>query len=142
MPERGLKPATTFEGKVCNDSPRQGPRLFPGAALGFRQSEEQRLAVGERDVSAYSASRTIFRLIALHRYVGSRRQRFLREAKPVKIVRAGPFDHPRDRLAIRAFDVDVNPRMWVRQLPLHDRSPNLDWFGLIELCGKRVMCQR
>jgi hypothetical protein len=93
--------------------PSQGGEYFKillaGTALSFRQPEEEFFAIRKNDVSANGTSGTIFRLVALYGDVGSCRQRFLRQAESVQIVRASPFDHPSDDLAVGALDIDVNP---------------------------------
>ena len=116
--------------------------LFGGPALRFRQSEEELSAVSKGNVSADAASRPVLRLVALDQDLGSRRQRLLREAESVEIVRAGAFDHPGDRFAIRALHVDVNPGVRVGQFPLHDRPPHLDRLVLVEFRPERMMRPR
>src|SRR6185312_16778213 len=71
-----------------------GPRppcrleLLLGRPLRLGQSEEELLAAGKRDVSADGTRGTVLGLVALDRDLGSGRQRLLRQAEPVEIVRA------------------------------------------------------
>src|SRR6185503_6345612 len=96
-------------------------------STGARRTDEQLLAIRERDVAAVGAIRTVLGLEALDEDLGALSQRLLVPATAQQRVGRATFDHPAlDLTGLRILHVDVDPGVRVDPLHLHDRAPQLD----------------
>src|SRR6185503_4742715 len=113
---------------------------FVGRARAGR-TDEQLLAVRERDVAPVGPIRTVLGLEAFDEDLSALGERGLVPTTAEQRVWRAAFDHPPFHLPSgRVLHVDVNPGMRVDPFHLHDRAPQLDRTLGVEFSRKGVVC--
>src|SRR5262245_7838027 len=95
-------------------------------SVGRTRTEEQRLPVGQREVAAVGAKRSVLGLITVYQDLGPRLERISRETAAQQSVRSPGFDHPLFDAAIVLLDIQMHPSVGIDPFHLCNSPPQLD----------------
>ena len=104
-----------------------------------RPTEKQPLSIGECEVPANRLGGPILCLIAFHDQLGTKRHGVHGNALSDQFVRAPAFDEPGNDRVVGLRHFEMEPRMRIDHLPLHQRSPQLERFVDVEFSRERMM---
>src|SRR5262245_38524396 len=95
-------------------------RTRRSARNGTTEAEEKPGSIGQDEISADGFIRGFLGLIAFDGKLRSDLHRVFGHTKANQRVRTATFDHPFGDLSIRAFNVDMKPRMRIDHFPLRE----------------------
>src|SRR6266699_146265 len=110
-----------------------------GRRTSSRRTQEQLLSVGQRGFPAVGSIGPILGAEPQDRDLGSRRHRVLVPAAPEQRIRCAAFDHPCHDFPVRAFHVDVEPRVGIDPFHLGNGSFQRDRLGPVKFRRECMM---
>src|SRR5436853_6780764 len=97
-------------------------RSSGGAGNRAVETQKKPCPVGQHEISADRLIRSFLGLIGVDGEFCSNLYGIFGHAQADQCVRAAAFDHPFDDLSIRAFHVDMEPRVRIDHFPLRESS--------------------
>src|SRR5438874_2283675 len=95
----------------------------------YFRPEDDGVSVGHQQLLSVGGVRTVLGEKALDRHHASRLQKVFLEAAPEQRVGRSGLEAPIRHLAVGVFDVQIDPRVWIRHIEFGHGSRHLDGLG-------------